>query len=65
MRHADKLGASSVIIIGDDEVTSGRLTVRDMRAKVDHRQIAPLDVSTAGLRALLDERSASRMERHG
>ena len=28
MRHADKLGANYVIIIGEDEVTSGRLTVR-------------------------------------
>ena len=65
MRHADKLGASYVIIIGEDEVTSGRVTVRDMRAKVDHRRIAPLDVGAAGLRALLDKPAEPRMERHG
>ncbi len=33
MRHADKLGAESVIILGDQELAKGMAVVRDMRAK--------------------------------
>jgi histidyl-tRNA synthetase len=33
LRQADRLGAEYVVIIGDDEVTKGRLLVRNMRSK--------------------------------
>ena len=33
LRQADRLGAEYVVIIGDDEVTKGRLLVRNMRTK--------------------------------
>lgn len=33
MRRADKLKASFVLIIGDDELTSGKAVVRDMKSK--------------------------------
>lgn len=33
MRRADKLGAESVVILGDDEVSKGMAVIRDMRAK--------------------------------
>jgi len=36
MRKADKLGAESVIILGDDELARGMAMVRDMRAKTQH-----------------------------
>lgn len=36
MRRADKLGAESVIILGDDELARGIAIVRDMRTKVQH-----------------------------
>ncbi|MGH7250629.1 MAG: histidine--tRNA ligase [Nitrospiraceae bacterium] len=33
LRQADRLGAEYVVIVGDDEVTKGRLLVRNMRTK--------------------------------
>ena len=33
LRQADRLGAEYVVIIGDDEVTNGRLLLRNMRTK--------------------------------
>jgi histidyl-tRNA synthetase len=36
MRRAGKLGAESVIILGDDELKKGVAVVRDMRAKTQH-----------------------------
>jgi len=36
MRQADRTGARHVLIIGADELTSGRGTVRDMKRKADH-----------------------------
>jgi histidyl-tRNA synthetase len=36
MRRADKLGAESVVIIGEDELAKGHAVVRDMRAKTQH-----------------------------
>jgi histidyl-tRNA synthetase len=35
MRHADRVGAPYVLIIGDDERVAGRGTVRDMILKID------------------------------
>lgn len=36
MRRADKLGAESVVIIGEDELAKGSALVRDMRSKKQH-----------------------------
>ncbi|MGH7209266.1 MAG: histidine--tRNA ligase [Nitrospiraceae bacterium] len=43
LRQADRLGAEYVMIIGDDEVTTGRLLVRNMRTKEQEE----LSLSTA------------------
>lgn len=53
MRHAGKLGARYVVIVGEDELASGRLTVRDMAEQRDLRRVAALDSSAADLRAAL------------
>jgi len=53
MRHAAKLGARYVIILGEDELASGTLTVRDMEAKLDRRQAASLRATADELRAAL------------
>jgi histidyl-tRNA synthetase len=53
MRRAGKLDAPYVIILGEDEVAEGSLTVRDMRARADRRGVAPLDTDVATLRAAL------------
>ncbi|MBI4127040.1 MAG: histidine--tRNA ligase [Deltaproteobacteria bacterium] len=36
MRRADKIGAHSVIIVGDDEVAKGEVVVRNMKTKEQH-----------------------------
>ncbi|MGD9763704.1 MAG: histidine--tRNA ligase [Candidatus Binatia bacterium] len=53
MRHAGKLGARYVVIVGEDEIASGRLTVRDMAERRDLPHVAALDGSAADLRAAL------------
>ncbi len=48
MKHADKIGARFVVILGDAEIASGRATVRDMRAQLDHASLFGLaDDATA------------------
>jgi histidyl-tRNA synthetase len=64
MRHAAKLGARYVVILGADELARGMLTVRDMEAKRDFPAVARLGASTAELRAALAAAPAERMERH-
>jgi histidyl-tRNA synthetase len=39
MRLADKLGAKSVVIIGEEELKSGNVVVRDMSTK-EQRAVA-------------------------
>lgn len=53
MRRAGKLAASFVIILGEDEVAGGTMTVRDMRARADLRGVARLDADLDALRAAL------------
>ena len=50
MRLADKIGASKVVILGDDEVRSKRLTVRDMATKeqIEQTEDALVEAVTAG-----------------
>jgi histidyl-tRNA synthetase len=67
MRHAGKLGARYVIILGEDELAAGRITVRDMAARQDLPHVATLDVGAAELRAAIAAAvapSAAGLERH-
>ena len=47
MKRADKDGIRYVIVIGDDELASGRATVRDMIERVDRQQCFALDAAVA------------------
>ncbi|MEO8601431.1 MAG: histidine--tRNA ligase [bacterium] len=58
MRHAGKLGARYVIILGEDELAAGRVTVRDMAARQDLPRVAALDAGVAELRAALASAAA-------
>ncbi len=42
-KHADKLGARIVVVLGPDELTAGEATVRDMETK-EERKVALADV---------------------
>jgi histidyl-tRNA synthetase len=64
MRHAAKLGARYVIILGEDELASGTVTVRDMAAKLDHPRAASLRATAPELRSALAAPADGRMERH-
>jgi histidyl-tRNA synthetase len=66
MRHAGKLGARYVVLLGEDELASGRVTVRDMAERRDLRQVAALDGSAEELRAALAHPAdaGTGMERH-
>ena len=68
MRHAGKLGARYVIILGEDELAAGRVTVRDMAARQDLPRIAALDAGVTELRAALAGAAAgpadAALERH-
>jgi histidyl-tRNA synthetase len=68
MRHAGKLGARYVILLGEDELAAGRVSVRDMTARRDLPRIAPLDTDAPGLRAALaaaaEVAASPAMERH-
>lgn len=64
MRHAAKLGARYVIILGEDELASGTLTVRDMEAKLDRRRAASLRATASELRAVLAEEAGASAQRH-
>jgi histidyl-tRNA synthetase len=50
MRRADKLGARYALIVGDDEIKAGALTVRDLRARRDHPKALGIDLSPDELR---------------
>jgi len=53
MRRAGKLAARYVVILGDEEIAAGRVTVRDMAARRDLPRVAALDCDAAALRAAL------------
>ncbi|MDI6713012.1 MAG: His/Gly/Thr/Pro-type tRNA ligase C-terminal domain-containing protein, partial [Anaerosomatales bacterium] len=42
-KHADKLGARVVVVLGPDELAAGQATVRDMETK-EERKVALADV---------------------
>lgn len=66
MRLADKLGARYVAIVGDDELTAGAASIRDMAAKHDFpralRLAAPADEVRQSLAALTAPPKAERQE---
>ncbi len=53
MRRAGKTGAPYVIILGEDEVAQQTITVRDMEARADRRNVVGLDTNLEDLRAAL------------
>lgn len=57
MRRADRSGARYVVIVGEEELASGAVTVRDMTSKRDHPRALSLAASTAELRATLAQLS--------
>ncbi len=58
MRQADKHGGRYVIILGEDELASRALTVRDMEARRDHPRAIGFDLSVDELRAALQRLGA-------
>ncbi len=63
MRHAAKLGARYAILLGEDELASGTVPVRDMDAKRDRPRAASLRATAAELRAALAAQAGGEMER--
>jgi histidyl-tRNA synthetase len=63
MRHAGKLGARWVVILGADELAAGMLTVRDMEARLDLPRAASLTASLAELRSALAASADAALER--
>ena len=63
MRLADKLGATHVLIIGEDELAAGALTVRDMVAKRDHSRAVAYPCTAAQLRGVLQQLSGNESGR--
>lgn len=66
LKRAGQLQAGYVLIIGENELASGRLTVRDMHRHSDLNGLTALDVGAEALRAaLLNQADAGMgMERH-
>jgi histidyl-tRNA synthetase len=55
LRAADRRGARFAVILGGDELASGRATVRDLVAHADRKGALPLDASPQTLTPLLQE----------
>jgi histidyl-tRNA synthetase len=53
MKYADKIGASFVIVLGDDEIASGEVTVKDMKGETSFK--VALDGFLENLENALDE----------
>jgi len=49
LKSADKAGIRYVIIVGDEEIASGRATVRDMVERVDRPGCFPLEAAAADI----------------
>jgi histidyl-tRNA synthetase len=64
MRLADKLGATHVLIVGEEELAAGALTVRDMIAQRDHARAVSFPCTAAELRGTLERLSASEVGRN-
>lgn len=66
LKRAGQLKVPYVLIIGEDELASGKVTVRDMNRHCDLPQVAALDASAEELRAALrgSADAGMGMERH-
>ena len=53
MKVADRSGAPLAVIVGEDEIATGEVTLRDLRGDVGQRRV-PLDGLVASVRQLLD-----------
>jgi histidyl-tRNA synthetase len=62
MRLADKMGVAYVLILGEDEVAAGALTVRDMSAKRDWARAVALSSSGSTLREALAQLAQQSVE---
>lgn len=63
MRLADKLGATHVLIVGEEELAAGALTVRDMVAQRDHARAVRFPCTAAQLRETLGRLAAGEAGR--
>jgi histidyl-tRNA synthetase len=45
LRAADRQGARLAVLLGDDELAGGTLTIRDLRQRRDHPGVLPVDVT--------------------
>ncbi|HZP43442.1 MAG TPA: histidine--tRNA ligase [Candidatus Binatia bacterium] len=54
LRSADRRGARLAIIIGEDELRTGRATIRDLAQRRDVKDALPLDAAAAELSRRLD-----------
>jgi histidyl-tRNA synthetase len=48
LRAADRLGVRLAVLLGEDELVGGTLTIRDLKQRRDHPGALPVDVSAAG-----------------
>lgn len=66
LKRAGQLQASYVLIIGENELAAGKLTVRDMDRHCDLNELVTLDVGANELRAALRDQAdaGTGMERH-
>ncbi len=64
MRRADKLGARYALILGEDELAAGAVTVRDLRARQDYPRAVGLGASLGEMRAALAALAPASMEQH-
>jgi len=62
MRLADKMGVAYVLILGEDELAAGALTVRDMSAKRDSVRAVALSSSGSELREALAQLGPQAVE---
>jgi histidyl-tRNA synthetase len=62
MRRADKLGARWVLILGEDELAAGALTVRDMEKRTDYPRSVSTELSAPELRAAVAALAPSSLE---
>jgi histidyl-tRNA synthetase len=59
LKRADKAGARYVIIVGEDELASGRATVRDMMGRVDYPSCFALEAPAGEILERVERTAAS------
>jgi len=58
LRSVDRRGARMAILLGEDELTAGEATVRDLRVRRDHPRAFSVDVDAQGFSTWLASRDA-------